>query len=351
MDENLQRELLKILDENRARRNEPMSKHTTFGIGGPADVYFESSSPEEIRKAIDACKRFGIPYLVLGVGANILVSDKGIRGLVVKPSDGSMVVVGPLVGASLVNYPARSKVHYQQFDTKKYLKFDDLDLEESVPDTLIKVGAGTSLPVLITWSLDHGLTGLQSFAGIPASIGGAVYNNIHGGTKLFDQFVHEVVLINSEEKIVTIPNNEMEFSYDVSRLQRTKEVVLEVVLKLSRGNIEQARWVREEWLKRKLKVQPQSRCPGCIFKNMSPQEAKRIGSPTVSSAWVLDVGLGLKGTRVGGVSISQSHANFFVNDGNGKASEVMELINLCKTKAKEKFGLDLIEEIQVVGEF
>lgn len=346
------KKLFKVLGENKVRFNEPMSKHTTFGIGGSADAYFESSSSEGIKEAVVACKNLDIPYLILGVGANILVSDKGIRGLVIKPSNSSITVVGPLDKPGVpVNQTSSSGSHYRPFDTKKYLNFDDLDLEEPVPDTLVRVGAGTPMPVLIVWTLGQGLTGLQSFSGIPASVGGAIYNNIHGGTKLFDRFVHEVTLINKDGTVVSVPHDEMGFSYDVSRLQKTKEIVLEVTLKLSHGDVEKAKWVRGEWLKRKLKVQPQSNCPGCIFKNMSIEEAKRIGSPTVGMGWVIDIGLGLKGTKIGGISISQSHANFFVNDGHGKASEVLELINLCKTKAKEKFDLNLVEEIQVVGEF
>ena len=345
-------ELVNILGKDRVKTNEPMSHHTTFRIGGPADAYFEAKDPAEILKAMEACKKLGIPYFVLGIGANILVSDRGIRGLVIKPINASMSILGPYkVPTPQTGGNSNVGAHYRQFDTQKYLKFDDLDFEDPVPDTLIRVGAGATLPVLIAWSLEQGLTGLQSFAGIPASVGGAVYNNIHGGTKLFDQFIHEVVLINNEGIITGVPHDEMEFSYDVSRLQETREVVLEVIFKLSHGDLEKAKWIREEWLKRKLKVQPQSNCPGCIFKNMTPSKAREIGSPTVSMGWVIDIGLGLKGEKVGGVSISRSHANFFVNDGTGTAQDVLSLIGICKTKAKEKFGLDLCEEIQLVGEF
>ena len=239
--------------------------------------------------------------------------------------------------------------HYRPFETDKYLKFDDLDFTEPVPDTKVLVGAGASLPVLISWTLDQGLTGLQSFAGIPASVGGAVYNNIHGGTKLFDQFVDQVTVLNKEGFIRQVCHDEMGFGYDDSCLQKTHEMVLEVTLRLSHGDVGRAKWAREQWLRRKLIIQPQTNCPGCVFKNLSVEEAKRIGSPTVGAGWVLDVGLGLKGMRIGGISVSGKHANFFVNDGTGRAVDVLDLIRVCKEKAKEKYSLDLKEEIQIVG--
>lgn len=344
-------ELIESLGVNRMRLNEPMSRHTTFRIGGPADYYFEARSVEELQKALKLCRDNGLPYLVFGVGANLLVGDKGVRGLAIRPMMNEMKVVGSFNPSLEPSSRVRTPTHYKSFDENQYLKFDDLEIDEPPPETLVRVGAGVLLSQLIIWSLERGLTGLQNFAGIPASVGGGLYNNIHGGTRLFDEFVHEVILLDKEGRPAKLSAQEMEFSYDQSRLQHTGEIVLEAILKLSRGDIERARRVRWEWLRRKLKVQPQTNCPGCIFKNISPEAAERIGSPTVAAGWVLDVGLGLKGTKVGGVSVSSQHANFFVNDGSGRAGDVLSLIQLCKERAKSKFGLELAEEIQLVGEF
>lgn len=341
-------EILSFLPSNQVRLNESLADHTTFRIGGPANVFWETRDFKLLGKVVLLCQKTDLPYLIIGTGANLLVGDQGFRGLVIRIVENKIKLLGSLkIGQSI----QASGEHYQPFEITKYLKFDDLDLIEPPPDTLVQAGAGVSLPVIISWSLDQGLTGLQNFAGIPASIGGAVYNNIHGGTKLFDQFVERVTVLDRDGQLKVLEHDDLDFRYDHSRLQSSGEVVLEAVLRLSHGEVEKARWVREEWLKRKLKVQPQVNCPGCIFKNLSLPQAQRIGSPTVGAGWVIDVGLGLKGRRVGGVSISEKHANFFVNDGSGKATDVLKLIDLCKKKAREKFGLDLTEEIQKVGDF
>lgn len=344
-------DLISAFGADRIKKDEPMSRHTTFRIGGPADFYFEAKTTSEVQKALKLCRDEGLSYLVVGVGANLLVGDKGIRGLVIRPLINEMRIIGPLElskGTHLRPRPASG--HYRSYDEDLYLKFDDLEMEEPGPDTLVRVGAGAVLPQLIAWSLEQNLTGLQNFAGIPASVGGCLYNNIHGGTHLFDEFVHEVILLDRKGRPARLSRPEMEFAYDQSRLQRSGEIVLEAILKLSHGDIERARRVRLEWLKRKLKVQPQKDCPGCIFKNLTPETAQKIGAPTVAAGWVIDIGLGLKGTQIGGIKISEKHANFFVNDGAGTAADVLELIEICKQKAKEKFDLDLREEVQIVGE-
>lgn len=351
MEESIKK-ILKFFDGERIKINEPMSRHTTFRIGGPADFYFEAGTSEEVQEALKLCRDHHIPYLVVGVGANLLVADKGIRGLVIRPMMNQMEVLGPFQPDEAA--PRRigeSGGHYKSYDENQYLKFDDLEMAEPPADTLIRVGSGVVLPQLVIWSLEQNLTGLQNFVGIPASIGGCLYNNIHGGTRLFDEFVHELILVDQAGRPNRVPHDEMAFAYDYSRLQKTKETVLEIILKLPHGNIERARRVRLEWLKRKLKVQPQKDCPGCVFKNISPGEAQRIGAPTVAAGWVLDIGLSLKGTRIGGVKISEKHANFFVNDGTGTATDVLALIQICKEKAKKRLDLDLVEEIQMVGEF
>ena len=350
MNGKLQELLVNRLGKGRVRFNEPMRAHTNFRIGGPSDAFYEARTVDEVKNALEASNDLSIPYFILGIGANILVGERGIRGLTIKMSNNYMEVVGPLTGRTK-ELTKLSQTHYKSFDTTHYLKFEDLDLTEPPADTLIKSGAGVSLPVLISWTLGQGLTGLQNFSGIPSSVGGAVYNNIHGGTKLFDQFINKVVLLDKDGTEKEVSHDEMEFSYDYSRIQKSGEIVVEVIFNLSHGDIEKAEWVRQEWLKRKLLFQPQKNCPGCIFKNISKEDAKRIGAPTVAAGWVLDIGLNLKGKKIGGVSVSPQHANFFVNDGKGKASDVTELTNFCKTKAKEKYGLELVEEIQMVGEF
>lgn len=347
--EMIKQQLENLLGPGKVETNVSMSGKTYFRLGGKADFYFEAVSREDLEKVVRWAEKAEFTYCVFGLGANLLVGDRGIRGLVIKVANTDFEIIGPYENGELARGALSS--HYQSFDTKKYLKFDDLDTPEPPPDTLVRVGAGVSLSYLIGFTLENGLTGLQYFSGIPSTVGGCVYNNVHGGTKLFDQFVDRVVLINKNGKVEEVSGKEMEFSYDYSRVQKTGEIVVEVYLKLSHGDKERAKIVRDEWLKRKLKVQPQINCSGCIFKNLTKAEAERIGAPTVSAGWILDVGLGMKGTRIGGVVISEKHANFFVNTGTGAAADVLALIDLAKNKTKEKFNLDLEEEIQKVGEF
>lgn len=347
--EMIKQQLENLLGPGRVGINVPMSGKTYFRLGGSADFYFEARCREDLEKAVGWAQKSGVNYCVFGLGANLLVGDRGIRGLVIKIANNDLEITGPYLSDR--RDQAGGSSHYHPFDTDKYLKFDDLDSPETAPDTLVRVGAGISLSYLIGWTLERGLIGLQYFAGIPSTIGGCVYNNIHGGTKLFEQFIDRVVLLNKNGQIEEVAGKKMEFSYDYSRIQKTGEIIVEVFLKLSHGDTARAKAVRDEWLKRKLKVQPQINCSGCIFKNLTPEEAANIGAPTVSAGWVLDIGLGLKGTRIGGVEISDKHANFFVNTGTGTAADVLALIALAKEKTRKKYNLDLQEEIQKVGEF
>ena len=339
---------LNYFGEGRIKTDVPMENKTYFKIGGKADYYFEPENLSELKSAIRLCNEIKLPYFLLGLGANILVGDKGIRGMVIRVVNNSLEVVGEY--SDKEGEKQIKTAHYQPVDKERYLRFEDLDDPEFTPDTLIRVGAGVSLSHLISWSLEHGLTGLQYFSGIPSTVGGCVYNNVHGGTKLFSQYVESVVLVNQFGEAERVDANLMEFSYDYSRIQNTKEIVFEVYLKLQHGDINRARFVRDEWFRRKLRVQPQTYCSGCIFKNLSEEDAKRVGSPTVSAGWLIDIGLGLKNKKIGGVEISPKHANFFVNTGNGTAKDVLQLIEYVKGAAKDKYNVTLVEEIQLVGE-
>lgn len=349
MDSSLDR-MNKIFGEGQIKASEPMSLHTTFRIGGPADFYFEARTSSEIKKSVAFCRESSIPYFVLGIGANLLVADKGVRGMVIKPINGEIEILGSFVEKRAAP-KSQSSSRHQSFDEIKYLKFNDLDLTEPPPDSLVRVGAGASLPVLISRTLEAGLTGLQNFAGIPASLGGAIYNNIHGGNHLFEELVESVTLLEMDGTVRRVGGDQMEFAYDWSRLHQKKAVVLEATLALSHGDAARARATREEWLRRKLRVQPQTNCPGCVFRNLTIEESRKIGAPSVAAGWVLDIGLALKGKQIGQVKISEKHANFFVNLGRASSRDVLALIRYCQEQARDKFGIELREEVERVGEF
>lgn len=327
------------------RQNVLLKDYTTFRIGGPADFFYEAKNEKEFLKAIIVCRKYKIPFFVLGRGSNILFSDEGFKNLVIRN-----MVSGVRVAKKLKRSVKKQKTgdsHYLPADPKKYLQFSDLDYQQEPFDTELEVFSGTSLQYLIRWALEKKFCGLQWFAGIPGSVGGAVVYNIHGGTKLFGDYVKEITVIDKNNRIRKIKNKDMGFTYDFSRIQKEKEIVLKATLLLSHGDIDRARFVYKEWWKRKLKIQPQTNCPGSIFKNFSQRVSEKVGAPTTGAGWFIDQ-TGLKGKRVGGVKVSEKHANFIVNLGKGKAKDVRKLIKIIKEKVKKKFGLALREEIVIM---
>ena len=326
------------------RKNVLLKDYTTFRIGGPADFFYEAKTEKDFVKAIKESRRLEIPFFILGRGSNILFDDKGFRGLIVKNSV-SRIKISKRLKKSFKKQKS-GDAHYLPADPKKYLQFSDLDYQQEPFDTEVEVSAGVSIQYLIQQTLEKGLTGLQWFAGIPGSVGGGAVYNIHGGTKLFGDYVKDITIIDKNNRIRKIKNKELGFAYDFSNIQKEKQIVLKATLLLSHGDIEKAKYVYKEWLKRKLKIQPQINCPGSIFKNFSKKVAEKAGVPTTGAGWFIDQA-GLKGKIIGGVQVSEKHANFIINLGNGTSADVKELIKIIKEKVKKKFGLVLKEEISI----
>lgn len=339
-------EIIKGLGKDRVKLNELMAKHTTFGIGGPADLFYEAKTKEELIKAVKSARELKIPFFILGSGSNILVSDKGLRGLVIKNSVSGMKVVKRLKKPRRALQVASAR--FQTADPQKYLKFSDLDYPDEPFDTEIEVFSGTPLQSLIQWSFKNKLTGLQWFAGIPGTVGGAVIYNIHGGTRLFSNYVQSLEVLDKNNRLREIKKAEIKFDYDFSDITKRDLLILKVNLLLSRGNLAKAKHVYQEWVRRKTKVQPQHNCPGSIFKNFPEEIAKKLGAPTPAAGWFIDQ-CGLKGKKIGEAQISPKHANFIVNKGAAKASDVVQLIKLAKKEVKKKFGIKLEEEICLIG--
>lgn len=338
--------IIEKLGKNRVQQNEPLSSHTTFKIGGPADLFYEAKTTEEITKAVNLAREFEVPYFVLGGGSNLLVSDEGFRGLVIKNSASGMKILGELEKPKIVG--SKRKAPHGAADPKKYLKVDDLDYQDEPLVVRVRVCSGTPLQRFIRWCFDNGFTGLQLFAGIPGTIGGAVISNIHGYTRLFSDYVGSVSVIDNKGLLKRVDVDKIAFGYDFSDISRKYLAVVDVDVLLARGNVAKAKSVYDEWWSRKLKVQPQKNCPGSIFKNISEEKAKQVGAPTPSVGWFIDQ-CGLKGKTVGGATVSEMHANFIVNKGNATAADVIALIKLIKEKVKEKFDIILQEEIKLVG--
>ncbi|MEA3272842.1 MAG: UDP-N-acetylmuramate dehydrogenase [Patescibacteria group bacterium] len=279
--------------------NELLSKHTTFKIGGPAKYFIEAKSADDIVDAVKFSKKF----FILGGGSNLLVSDKGFDGLVIK-----------IVGGKI--------------------NFDG---------NLVEADVGVALGYLIAESVKRGLAGLELLAGIPGTLGGAIFGNVGLGKdgSCIGDVVESVRLLMPDGKIKKVKKEWMKFSYRQSHLKNFKlekrPIILSATLKLKKGDKEELGEIIKEKIELRKEIYPTEPCAGCVFKNPSNQ----------SAASMID-DCGLKGERVGGAQVSKKHANFIVNTGKAKSKDVIKLISLIKKKVKNKFKITLEEEIQLI---
>ena len=282
--------------------DEPMYKHTTFKIGGNADYYVVPSMKDEnkILETIKYCKDNNINYRVLGNGSNILVRDEGIRGVVI----------------SLKN-------------------FDWFNIEDNV----IEAGAGLSIAKASKLFLENSFTGLEFACGIPGTIGGAIYMNAgaYGGeTK---DVIDTVTYIDLDTlELRTISNEECEFDYRTSKFHNIKAIILSCTLKIILGEKEAIKNKMDENIASRNSKQPVNMpCAGSVFR----REEGVIVAKLIDDA-------GLKGYRIGGAEVSTLHAGFIVNTGNATAKDVLDLIDYIKIIVKEKYGVTLHEEVQII---
>ena len=285
------------------QKNVSLKNYTTFKIGGPTKYFFRAREKEDLIKAIKMAKEFNLPFFILAGGSNLLMSDKGFNGLVVKNE-------------------ARN------FEIKK---------ERIIAES------GAILDKVVARAVKVGLAGLEKGSGIPGTLGGAVYGNAGWpkGDWEIGKFVKEVELLMPNGKIKRVGKNWLSFQYRNSRLKMARDkkpIILEVVLKLKKGRPKDLEKRRQEILKIRSEKIPPGFSAGSIFKN-----------PSKKPAGFLIEKCGLKGKKIGKAQISQKHANFIVNLKGAKAADVLKLINLAKKKVKNKFGISLKEEIQFLG--
>ncbi len=220
------------------RRDEPLSAHTTLGIGGKADLFYITESSGDLVKAVRLARSFQVPVTVIGGGSNILVGDAGVRGLTIKNKSKKITVhkegkihalLRGVVGARWMR------------STKGSLKGDFTDInydERDKPDVEVVLDSGVNLQVAMAQLFDQGVTGLQWYSRIPGTIGGAVYNNIHGGTHTFAEIVKKVVILDKHGGVKTIAGKNLRLGYDHSRFHESGEIILEVTLVLKAGDVE-----------------------------------------------------------------------------------------------------------------
>jgi len=327
--------------------DEPLALHTTLGVGGPASRLATAMTIAQLQEGLRLAHDFKIPVFVLGWGSNLIVSDHGFAGLVIKNrAQNWRILDETTLAKSSLTTPARLKP-----TGEGYYQIDDLMYsEEDCPAVIVQAESGAKIDPLMKALFKRGVTGLQWFAGIPATVGGAIYMNMHGGYHFFGDCVQQALLFSAktnDDKIVD--QSYFEFDYDHSILQKTRETVLWVRLRLFRGEIERAQAMAREWARRKA-LQPQ-RSAGCIFRNLSAEEQKRLNLPTPSIGYLIEHVLKLKSARRGEAIISPRHAAFIENLGKARAEEVKALSDLVAEKARTELGIELQEEVEYWGEF
>jgi UDP-N-acetylmuramate dehydrogenase len=294
----------------RLRASELLAPYTTFKVGGPAEWFLETRTSAELVDALRIAHAGGVPVTVLGGGSNVLIGDRGVRGLVVRPRGGAV---------------------------------------ELIDSGRVRADAATTINGLVRWTIQRGIAGLEAWAGPPGTVGGAIFGNAHFGGRLIGELVETVRLAGRDGGTRDLSRDEMEFGYDRSRLQNTGEVLLSAVFLVSTGDPAALRAVARQSLAYRKNTQPlDTASAGCIFQN--PDRAE-VPDDIPASAGALVDRAGLKGTARGDARVSPTHGNFIVNEGQATAAEIRSLIDLCRARVSQRFGVALQEEIVYLGDF
>ena len=324
--------------------NEPLSNHTTFKVGGPAEYFYIALTIKDLIKAIKSARQSNTPFIILGNGSNVLVSDNGVKGLVIK-NQTSQIKLLSTKSAVISQVSLSTRYTSLDFDLNK---IDQSTYNESnYPAVLVQFDSGVFLPKAIFSLINQGITGLEWFAGIPATIGGATFINIHGGKKYWSDYFVSAKILDKNNQVKTVSSDYFKFDYDKSVLSISNEIVLSVILKLVKGPIKKALTIAKTWAMKK-SHQPQC-SSGCIFQNLDVKTVKLLNLPTPSTGYLIDKKLGLKGKQIGQARIAFEHAGFIENLGSATAKDVIQLIKLIKSTAKSKLGIDLKLEIVPLG--
>lgn len=346
-------ELVNKLNPKYVKLNEPLSLHTTVGIGGPADIWYEAQSTPEFIEVINLARRLQIPVTILGRGSNVLISDEGIRGLVIK-NGSKNIIIGQEVPIKETEEleSEMEKIEYRwasdnQKGTFKY-EFKDLDYDESdQPRIEVKIDSGVDMAFAINFLITKGITGLQWYARIPGNMGGWIYNNVHGGTHFINELVKSVDVLSDNGAVITLKASDLNFGYDKSRFHDSKEVILSVTLNLFKGDKEKAKYVALEWAKRKA-IQPH-RSTGSVFKNISKEDQLRLNYPTASIGYIIEHVIKFSGFRVGDAGVSKAHHGFIENFGKATAKDYISVIREIQKAVYSANGLKLHPEIFLLG--
>ncbi len=300
-------------------RDAPLSAYTRFGIGGPADVLVLTPEPDSFMRALEIARADGFDTVVIGDGTNLIVSDEGFRGAVLKLVNSGLDIAG----------------------------------------TLVRVDAGVVLQRLVDATVDAGLQGLETMTGIPGSVGAAIYGNAGAYGHSISERVH-TVRFSDGASVREISNAGCEFHYRESVFKRHKDwIILSAELEMTAGDASQLRATADRILDtRNRKYPPSMKCAGSIFKNfllaeLPPEVATQVPPNVViegkvPSAWFLEQA-GAKGLRIGDIQVAEYHANLIYNDGQGTARDLVAVIGELKRRVRERWGIEIAEEVQYVG--
>ncbi len=286
--------------------DEPMSQHTSLKIGGPVEVMVFPEAPLSLKKVVVAAGREGIPYFVFGAGTNLLVEDGGISGIAIS---------------------------LKKFRSIEFMK------ETDDSKAVLYVGTGVPLAMLLSFAAKNGLSGIETLAGIPGYLGGAVYMNAGSFGAEIKDVITSVAIMDKHGEIMILNRDEIDFSYRDSNFP-TGSVVLSANIVLNKESPAEVEQRTKKYLKRKKSSQPLGEVSaGCVFKNPAGEAAGKL----IDDAEC-------KGMHEGAVEVSRTHANYFINHGNATCRDFLVLMDRVKIKVKESSGIDLEPEVRIIHE-
>ena len=296
-------DLKKIIPEENIKINEPMSKHTSFKTGGPAEIYITGKTIKQIQEVLKFSKQNNIKLYIIGNGSNLLISDEGIKGIVLK------------------------------------ISLENIQIEEKEDNVIIIAGAGVKTMALAQTLKQKSIMGFEELAGIPGTIGGANYMNAGAYGKELKDIIVSTKAINKETgEIETLKNEEQELKYRSSIFKNRKYIIIETMLNLQKGIPEEIERKMNDFLNQRKEKQPiEYPSAGSTFKR---------GERFITAKLIDECGL--KGYQIGGAQISEKHAGFIINKNNATSKDILDLIKYTKKKVFEKFGVQIEEEVEII---
>lgn len=292
-----------LLGKDRVLVDEPMKRHTTFRIGGPADFFLLPSTVDEVRGILEICREEELPYFILGNGSNLLVSDKGYRGVIIQ----------------------------------LYRNFSNISVEGNE----ICASSGALLSQIAAAARNASLTGFEFAGGIPGTLGGAVFMNAGAYGGELKDVLKEAVVMTEQGEILTLPVEKLDMGYRTSRIKKAGYLVLEARLVLEQGDMDKIRDITKDLTEKRVSKQPlEYPSAGSTFKRPEGYFAGKL---------IMDAGL--RGYQVGGAQVSEKHCGFVINKGDATAADICQLMQDVSDKVQAQFGVVLEPEVKMIGEF